>query len=217
MPAKLNSIIGREFGRLKVIQEAPRHITPCGAIFRQSVCKCRCGNTVTVFNNALLSGASKSCGCFRLERLREVVLTHGHSNPHSKTYNSWASMIQRCTNPKDRRFKDYGAVGIKVCKRWRNSFEAFLADMGECPPKLSIDRWPNPHGNYDISNCRWATRKQQQRNLRKTKIFTIRGITGCLPDLCERFSIDSGLVHGRLKIGWDVERAFTTPSLRRKQ
>ena len=96
-------------------------------------------------------------------------IRHGHSRENGQrtpTYNSWANMVKRCTNPKQKRFKHYGGRGISVCERWR-SFVNFLADMGERPSlKHSIDRFPNPSGNYEPGNCRWATPQQQHETQR---------------------------------------------------
>lgn len=97
---------------------------------------------------------------------------HGHNNHagQSPTYKSWDDMINRTTRPSHGSFPDYGGRGITVCERWRHSFAAFLADMGERPSRLhSLDRWPNPNGNYEPGNCRWATRLEQVRNSSKVK------------------------------------------------
>jgi hypothetical protein len=76
-------------------------------------------------------------------------------------------MIQRTTNPNNKNFRNYGGRGIVVCERWRKNFVAFLADMGRCPPGKSLSRWPDPSGNYEPGNCRWATPSEQARNRRK--------------------------------------------------
>jgi hypothetical protein len=96
-----------------------------------------------------------------------AILHHGHAERgnKSRTYNSWSAMLQRCHDPKHRSYKNYGGRGITVCQRWRESFEAFLADMGEPPEKHTLDRIDND-GNYEPSNCRWATRLMQSRNMR---------------------------------------------------
>jgi len=94
---------------------------------------------------------------------------HGHSPRNGKlslTYHSWQAMKLRCYYPSQPGFKNYGARGIAVCDRWRNSFENFLADMGERPEGKTLDRYPNNDGNYEPGNCRWATLSEQQRNRR---------------------------------------------------
>ena len=95
-----------------------------------------------------------------------VNKTHGHTWPtHSKTYNCWSNLKQRCNNPNNKDYKKYGGRGIKVCDRWLNSFENFLEDMGEAPEGMSIDR-TNNDGNYEPNNCRWTTSETQSRNCR---------------------------------------------------
>src|SRR5207253_5832933 len=95
-------------------------------------------------------------------------LGHHHSLGYkvTATYHSWRSMIQRCTNPKRQNYKWYGARGVSVCERWRDSFDAFLGDMGERPKGKSLDRFPDKNGNYEPGNCRWASQSEQRRNSR---------------------------------------------------
>lgn len=102
-----------------------------------------------------------------LKRIREASLTHGHTagKKASRTFNSWRAMIGRCLNPNAFKYSAYGARGVKVCDRWRE-FSNFLADMGERPEGKTIDRWPDPAGNYEPINCRWATPKEQRLNQR---------------------------------------------------
>lgn len=205
MPA-IQSLVGRTFGRLFVFADGEPYITPKGKRSGRSWCQCSCGNTPTlVHNGSLKGGLSKGCGHCSHE-------THGHAKRGgiSRTFVSWASMIQRCTNLNHAQFKDWGGRGIIVCERWM-TFENFLTDMGECPPRLTIDRWPDKNGNYEPGNCRWATRKQQQRNMRSNVIFTIEGITACMSELAERFGLSRHTVKGRLRLGWTPEKAFTTP------
>lgn len=164
-------LTGRKFGRLAVRTEAGRKQ---GSILW--LCSCDCGNEILVTGCHLrqLPG-TRSCGCAKRERLQalaparlEANLRHGHAGrgEKSRAYHSWDAMIQRCTNPKTKAYKNYGGRGIQVCVRWRESFEAFLADMGEPAIGMTIDR-RNNDGNYEPYNCRWATRDQQSANQRR--------------------------------------------------
>lgn len=154
---------GRKFGRLTVIADAGfkkhRHFW---------LCRCDCGNQKTVVHDHLRAGHIRSCGCLAVERHKTAPLIRGHSSHDKKspTYRSWVAMVTRCTNNRRKYWKNYGGRGIQVCDRWRR-FENFLADMGTRPENRSLDRYPNPDGNYEPSNCRWATRVQQANNRSK--------------------------------------------------
>lgn len=200
MPARI-CLLGREFGNLKVIHEYPPGEKLC-------LCRCDCGTETKVIRGQLLSGKTKSCGCLLLNG----PVRHGHarSGHHSKTYRTWSQMIYRCSNPEDDSFKHYGGRGIKVCPRWAD-FENFLADMGERPDGVTIERVDN-NGNYEPSNCRWASAKDQCRNRRSNRIFTINGTTACLAEFCENHGQPYAVVNMRInKLGWSIERALTTP------
>ncbi len=150
MPNRID-MTGHRFNLLMVLKQAP-HV---GQQTRW-LCRCDCGALVTVRSNNLRSGNTGSCGC------RERF-THGHSR--SRTYQSWAAMIQRCTNPRNLNWRHYGGRGIAICQRWRESFASFLADMGERPRGGTLDR-RNTNGNYEPENCRWSSRSEQQANKR---------------------------------------------------
>lgn len=156
-------LTGQKFGRLTVIEVShfERH-------HLRWKCLCECGNTAIVTTNGLRSGKSNSCGCYMIDRIKETNSKQGgHSaNENKATYTSWRSAISRCYNKNHPKYKDYGARGIIMCDRWLNSFENFLADMGRKPENKTIDRFPDNNGIYELSNCRWATIWEQQKNLR---------------------------------------------------
>lgn len=129
-------------------------------------------------------------------------------------YPVWAAMIQRCTNPRDKGFKRYGARGIQVCNSWRVSFKSFLEDMGKRPSDLhSLERVDN-NGNYCPDNCVWGTRTQQNRNRRNCVHLTVGNRTQLMTDWARERDIPESVIHKRLKRGWDVFRAVMTPAAR---
>lgn len=135
-------------------------------------------------------------------------MKHGHSCGYSstKTYKAWCDMKQRCSNPKVDSYPRYGGRGIKVCARWRDSFENFLTDMGAAPPGMQIDR-KNNDGNYTPSNCRWSTKHDQSKNRRTNRRLVIDGEKLCLADWAKRGGIYFGTILRRLELGWGAKRA----------
>lgn len=125
-------------------------------------------------------------------------------------YRLWYGMKDRCYNRKAKKFKHYGGRGIRVCDRWKNSFANFLEDMGQRPAGLTLDR-RRTNGDYEPGNCRWATKKEQQRNKRNNRVVLFRGRRLCLAAWAEEFNICRKVVCARLSIGWTMERALTTP------
>lgn len=145
----------------------------------------------------------------RREIARDRMTKHGHAprGGNSKTYRIWSSMVARCTIPSATGYDRYGAVGISVCERWRD-FERFLADMGECPPRHEIDRFPDIDGHYEPGNCRWATRSEQMQNRSNAHWITFNGEKLSVTQWAARLGINKSSLYERLK-RWPVERALT--------
>lgn len=166
---------------------------------------CDCGNIHLTYGQKVFRGEIKSCGCLTIkkatERIISMSLQHGHMRGKStRTYNSWKSMFQRL----NRKCKTYS--NVKICKRW-NKFENFLEDMGERPKGMSIDRINND-GNYELSNCRWATHRQQTRNRRITIFLINKGEKRTLKEWCEIYSIEYRKAHYRYSKGWSFNSIF---------
>lgn len=145
--------------------------------------------------------------------------THSHTvgRKQSKTYMAWVSMKERCYNPKKPKYHRYGGRGIKVCARWMGNegFSNFLSDMGVAPVGTSLDRKDND-GDYEPGNCRWADSKTQGRNTSTNKMVTFNGKTQCLSAWSDETGIGVDLISQRLINGWDVGKALTKPSTRKK-
>lgn len=170
------------------------------------LCRCDCGTEKIVYRGGLVRNATQSCGCLQKEMLALKTTKHGRS--HTKEYKAWHGMIQRCENPNNQKWHRYGARGIHVCARWHD-FANFLADMGERPKGMTIDRIDN-NGMYEPSNCRWATQMQQGNNRNNNKRFQILGETITLSDAARKYAISKGTVCSRLRYGWDEHSAFLT-------
>lgn len=173
-------LTGQQYGRLTVIKRAENIGKNVAWL-----CKCECGKEKAVLGSHLKSGATQSCGCLLKEHTKSLTKpTHGMSE--SRLYNIYAAMKQRCYNQGIKSFKDYGGRGIEVCEEWRNSFEAFYewAMANGYADNLTLDRI-DVNGNYEPTNCRWATRKEQNNNKRNNCKITYKDETHTLAEWIE--------------------------------
>lgn len=204
--SKIHHLEGRKFGRLTAVKDVGTK-----GHNRLWLCQCSCGNTKTTISYNLVKGLATSCGC----KLRETLLKRNqrlakHRLSKIPEYQAWSHMMNRCRNPKEKRYNDYGGRGIQVCKRWHNA-KLFFSDMGPKPtPKHTIDRINNELGYFPL-NCRWATRLVQNRNTRRNKILTINGISKCISEWAESATVKAGTIYARVESGWPHDLAVNAP------
>ena len=199
---KIIDLTNQTFGKLIVIERASN-----GNSRPHWLCQCECGNNIIVKGDSLRSGNTKSCGCLGLKTRFKIK----HGFRYKSEYKTWSSMLQRCNNSNHKYFYNYGGRGITVCEEWKNSFEAFYKDMGDRPEGTSLDRI-DVNGNYELSNCRWATKKEQAINCRNTIKIMYLGETNTLEYFTNKYNIAYQNLYDRIKrFGWPIEKALTTP------
>lgn len=203
---------GDRYGRWVVLDAVPLLKGPR----RRVVCKCSCGTEREVDYYALISGHSRSCGCFKVDRAIETNTIHGQSRSvsgerESRAYSSWLRMRSRVLNEGNNRFYRYGARGITCDPRWLESFEEFFKDMGPCPVGHSIERENNDEG-YSKENCSWATPKEQARNRSTSRFLTHEGLRLTCAGWAELRGMTTFTLSRRLNsLGWSVPKALDTP------
>lgn len=198
---------GQIFGGLTVIGKSIEKRKFRGARW---ICQCQCGTLTTVSRTALITGNTKSCGCLRIDYLRKVATTHGKSTVGLAEYQTWQAMKNRCRGRKNKSYARYGGRGIRVCDRWLNSFETFLADMGRRPSNKHTLERINNDGNYCPENCRWETRHKQARNTSRNRMIAHDGITLCLTDWANKLGIRFSVLRHRIFVAkWPIEKAMT--------
>jgi hypothetical protein len=208
MPQRFEDLTGNRYGRLVALRREPSER------YTKWACQCDCGNLKTVQAVSLKNGDTQSCGCLFRERAskrfkgRKDRITHGLSR--SPEYRVWASMLERCRNPNTVGYPRYGGRGIKVCERW-DSFDNFIADMGRRPSgDYSIEREDND-GNYEPSNCRWATREEQAYNRTKTILIDYRGAKITTLEASKISGLSTNIVKTRWFKGWSAEDIIHRP------
>ena len=221
MRGNFKDITGLRFGKLTVKQLTERR-TPGGK--RLWECLCDCGGTTHAPASDLNSGHTISCGCNASAHMKRVInkriqngdnIRHGHcTRGFSPTYQVWRNMINRCELPSDKYYHQYGGRGIRICERWRTSFEAFLEDMGEVPTGFTIER-RDRNGHYEPANCKWADRQAQANNRCSNLRLTHDGITLTAAQWAARLGLRPALLYKRIRLGWSDTDVLTRP-VRRK-
>lgn len=197
MPAKID-MTGLVFGRLTVKGEST--VRKDGR--RKVDCDCVCGTSITCDPRSLRMGHTRSCGCLQRQKVSETARSRTkHGDVRSKEYVAWIHMRMRCSNPKNTKYKDYGARGIRVCERWDGSYDDFLSDMGRAPSRRhSVDRI-DVNGDYSLENCRWATPIQQSRNKRSNRLVDFDGQMVPLSQACEKAGVNYRSALNRINVG----------------
>jgi hypothetical protein len=208
---------GTRFGMLIVLGPGRRERSREGWYFSTLRLKCDCGRVITIRPQKL--SFYRSCGC-RKGKKPGTDLPSGYRHGHAYTtkvsaeYRAWCNMLQRCYDKHVKEFKNYGARGIRVCPRWRRSFQNFLLDMGPKPsPKYSLDRRNNSRG-YSKRNCRWTTKHEQTRNTRRNIYITIDGVRLTVADWTKKLGVSEFRIYSRLRAGWKPRDAVLAPKMR---
>lgn len=203
MGKPLADIKGQVFGRLTVLD---RDLFVNGKT--RWLCSCECGKQVSVIGQLLRNGRTKSCGCLRSDRAAETASKHGGyvGRKPTRTMRIWKNMIQRTCNPNCPMYARYGGAGIGVCKSWQ-TFEGFMADMGEVPDGLTLERIDNSKG-YEPNNCKWTTYAEQNRNKSSTKKLTLNGRTQVAADWAAELGLTDSQIYKRIRRGWSDEEVL---------
>lgn len=207
-----NKCVGNKYNNLKVlsIYGFDKYNRP---IFE---CLCDCGNKKNISATRVKNGGTKSCGCLQKKKASKLLTIHGLTN--TRLHSIWTAMISRCENPKNNRFYSYGSKGIKVCEEWRNDFQSFYewAIANGYSDELSIDRI-DVNGNYEPSNCRWATTKEQANNKTTSRLIEYLGETKNAKQWADFFGFNYKYFHENLKKNnWDMESVLNKPYFKEK-
>lgn len=195
-------MVGKKFGQLTVLNREKN-----GGYGRLMwLCRCDCGNLRIIRGTRLRSGNSKSCGC---SLKVHGFCIGGEKNSKRRIYVTWRAMIARCENRNDKSWKNYGGRGIKVCDSWHD-VRTFWQDMGDRPPGRSLDRI-DVNKDYSPDNCRWATSEEQNNNRRDNRILNYKGEEHTLAMWGKKLHISYNALSLRLRYGWSVEKALSTP------
>ena len=202
---------GKVFGRLKVIEKAGRKIYG-GRDMPAWRCKCECGNEVFVCRQELRD--KKSCGCLKIDVLRERSTKHGECiGKQSRLYKVYQNMLRRCSDPNSTEYQNYGGRGISVCDEWANNPESFFewSKSNGYNETLTLDRI-DVDKNYSPNNCRFVTMKVQANNTTRNHRITYNGETLTMSEWADKTGIPYSTLRSRINcLGWDIEKALTHP------
>lgn len=193
MSISINDVkIGDVFGNWTIVEILPKTVN----YHKHFICKCVCGKTKEIDAYNVLSGKSTSCGCVRDLKTKERMTKHGQKQ--TRLYNIWCGMRERCNNPNSQAYKDYGGRGISICKDWQDDYMNFYnwSINNGYDEKLTIDRI-NVNGNYEPTNCRWATTNEQCNNRRNNIKITYNGKTQTLFQWCQEYNLDYRMILAR--------------------
>ncbi len=185
-------------------------------IIRQGLFKCSCGKEFETRISSVVTGNTSSCGCLQRNVAKKTALQfRKHGQREHPLYTVWILLFQRCNNPKNKSYHNYGGRGIRVCERW-NDIDLFIQDMYSTYIKgYDLDRINN-NGDYSPDNCRWVTRKKNCNNMRKNRIIVYNNISKTVSEWVDYTKIPYTTLINRLN-KWDVEKAFTTPYVKNKR
>lgn len=204
---KFKDISGQRFGRLVALNIVRRENGKTYWLFQ-----CDCGNKVIIPQSYVSTGDTKSCGCYR----KEVAKGNNNSTKHNKTqtrlYSIWSGIKQRCYNKNKIAYEYYGARGIGVCDEWKSDFMAFYvwALKNGYKDDLTIDRI-DVNGNYKPNNCRWATIKEQNNNMRNNHWINYKGQKLTMSQFAEKYGIPYQIMKNRIRYNWSIDRIISTP------
>lgn len=211
MAAMRIDISNQRFGRLITI----KRVIPPGESKNKWLCRCDCGNECLVRTSDLRSGRTQSCGCLKTELDHMRNRSHGMSC--TSLHKRWRSIKDRCFNPKNKSYKNYGGRGITMCSEWKNSFESFRdwALSNGYKESLTIER-RNVNGDYEPSNCLWIPLKEQAKNRRSSHLLTFNGETHNIREWSKILGIPENRIRYRIQNGYTTEKALTMPVGKKK-
>lgn len=208
------NLVGEKFGRLTVIDEMEPYVSPSGKKSAKFKCQCDCGNIVTVTARNLKNGNVKSCGCLKseLSAQRNKLQKRKYNYTIKRLFDIYKGMLNRCYNENSEKYISYGGRGIKVCDEWVKNYETFeeWALSHGYADHLTLDRI-DVNGNYEPSNCRWATAKEQANNTRFNHYLEYNGESHTISEWSDITGISQRNIQNRLKLGWPIGDILTKP------